>query len=279
MPRRLLLGPPLLLALVIAAACAGPSTRARAGTAAAFPPQTKTSGCQAQNAEPDPACTPGSVFPNAGTTEICVSGYASRARDVGVDEKRQAYTEYGLSYPQAPGAYEADHLVPLELGGSNEIANLWPEAAAPTPGFHQKDGLEDWLHDQVCAGAIDLTTAQQEIATDWRAAWETAGEPSPTYSGANPGEGTSGGQAAGAGPPPSGSGAAPATPSATATAAPDASSADGHTYYASRASNASTIYCDDDPVWQNLSARNLVSYPSLAAAMAALPNDHLHQPC
>ena len=31
----------------------------------------------------------------------------------------------------------------LELGGSNDIKNLWPEAALPTPGFHEKDAVED----------------------------------------------------------------------------------------------------------------------------------------
>jgi len=253
-------------------ACAGTATKAgSSGSAAGFPPQSKTSGCLAQNAKPDSACTPGAAFPDATAAEICVSGYASRARDVSVDEKRQAYAQYGLTYPQRTGAYEADHLVPLELGGSNDIANLWPEAASPTPGFHEKDGLEDWLHDQVCAGALDLASAQQEIATDWLSAWEAAGEPAASYSGSNQGE--SGPAVSDPTAPP----APAAEPASTPT--PTEAGGDAHTYYASRAPNASTIYCDDDPLWQTLSQRNLVSFPSLAAAMAALPSYHLHQPC
>jgi hypothetical protein len=55
----------------------------------------------------------------------------------------------------------------LELGGSNDLANLWPEAASPTPGFHQKDQVENYLHDQVCSGAMTLKDAQNEIATNW----------------------------------------------------------------------------------------------------------------
>jgi len=261
----------VMLASAIATACAGTATRAGGGSAATFPPQTKTSGCQAQAGKPDPACTPGAVFSEATAADVCVSGYASRARDVSVYEKRQAYTEYGLTYPQAPGAYEADHLVPLELGGSNEVANLWPEAASPAPGYHEKDGLEDWLHDQVCAGAVDLATAQQEIATDWLSAWEAADEPVATYSGSNRGDSGS------AVPDPTAAPALPAGPVATPTYTQTAG--DAHTYYASKAPNASTIYCDDDPLWQTLSERNLVSFPSLAAAMAALPSYHLHQPC
>ena len=58
------------------------------------------------------------------------------------------YAEYGVIYPQAPGAFEVDHFIPLEIGGSNDLTNLWPEPAAPTPGFHQKDQFENLEHDQ-----------------------------------------------------------------------------------------------------------------------------------
>jgi len=57
--------------------------------------------------------------------------------------------------------------VSLELGGSNDIANLWPEAAVPKPGFHEKDKVENYLHNQVCNGSITLKQAQIEIATNW----------------------------------------------------------------------------------------------------------------
>jgi hypothetical protein len=76
------------------------------------------------------------------------------------------YAEYGIA-ERNPGDYEVDHLVPLELGGSNDIANLWPEAAAPPPGFHQKDLVENYLHDQVCGGSMNLLDAQRAIATNW----------------------------------------------------------------------------------------------------------------
>ena len=45
--------------------------------------------------------------------------------------------------------------------------NLWPEAATPKPGFHEKDKVENYLHDQVCDGKITLKEAQIEIATNW----------------------------------------------------------------------------------------------------------------
>lgn len=132
--------------------------------------QTKTSGCEAHGGLPDSACTPGGIFPNAPPDVICVSGYTRTVRNVPFSEKDQAYAEYGISH-HVPGQYEADHLVPLELGGSNEIANLWPEAASPTPGFHEKDQVENYLHDQVCSGAMSLKDAQNEIATNWLAVY------------------------------------------------------------------------------------------------------------
>ena len=60
---------------------------------------------------------------------------------------------------------------PLELGGDNVIANLWPEPADPRPGFHEKDFVENYLHRQVCSGAMSLADAQREIASDWLAVW------------------------------------------------------------------------------------------------------------
>ena len=37
---------------------------------------------------------------------------------------------------------------------------------------HVKDKLEDRLHALVCAGKLPIEQAQQEIATDWIAAYE-----------------------------------------------------------------------------------------------------------
>ena len=132
--------------------------------------QTKTSGCMAHGGLPDSACTPGAIFPNATVQQICTPGYSSSVRNVPTSEKDQAYAEYGI-FSHSAGQFEIDHLVSLELGGSNDIANLWPEAASPTPGFHQKDQVENYLHDQVCSGATSLKDAQTQIATNWLAVY------------------------------------------------------------------------------------------------------------
>jgi uncharacterized protein YceK len=140
------------------------------GGTAKFGVQTKTSGCQAHNGLPDSACTPGAIFSAATKDAICKSGYAKSVRNVPESVKNKVYAEYGIT-SHAPGQYEVDHLVSLELGGSNEIANLWPQLANPKPGFHEKDKVENYLHDQVCSGAISLRQAQTEIATNWLAVY------------------------------------------------------------------------------------------------------------
>jgi len=60
----------------------------------------------------------------------------------------------------------------LELGGDNVIENIWAEPASPKPGSREKDHVEDYLHKQVCSGAMTLDEAQRIIATDWLSVWK-----------------------------------------------------------------------------------------------------------
>src|SRR5512136_1012775 len=133
--------------------------------------RTKTSGCAAANALPDAACTPGAIFADVTKDQVCVPGYSKGVRNVPDSVKNEVFAEYGIA-SHGPGEYEVDHLISLELGGSNDIANLWPEPAEPRPGFHEKDKVENYLHEQVCSGAISLQQAQAEIAGDWLAVYK-----------------------------------------------------------------------------------------------------------
>ena len=141
------------------------------GTPTSLGQRTKTGGCVSSNGLPDSACTPGAVFSDATADQICTPGYSSKVRNVPSDVKAQAYAEYGI-VSHEPGQYEVDHLVALEIGGSNDIANLWPEPADPPPGFHEKDKVEDYLHDQLCSGKMSLQQVQLEIATNWLAVYQ-----------------------------------------------------------------------------------------------------------
>ena len=107
-------------------------------------------------------------------SQICVSGYSSSVRNVPTSEKDAVYAEYGIA-SHTTGEYEVDHIISLELGGSNDIANLYPEAAEPKPGFHEKDKVENWLHAKVCDGTMKLEEAQRRIATDWLGDYEEMG--------------------------------------------------------------------------------------------------------
>lgn len=150
----------------------GNTNSGSSGTTPNWGVQTKTSGCLAQGKLPDLACTPGAIITTATKAKICVSGYSSSVRNVPTSEKSQVYAEYGIR-SHTTGQYEVDHDVSLELGGSNDIANLWPEPASPKPGFHEKDKVENYLHSQVCSGAISLKQAQIEIATNWLAVYNS----------------------------------------------------------------------------------------------------------
>ncbi|MES2202988.1 MAG: hypothetical protein V4474_01550 [Patescibacteria group bacterium] len=138
---------------------------------AALPARTKTSGCIINGSYPDTACTPGEVFKDAATSTICVSGYTKTVRSVSTKLRQQIYRAYDIAYPPPTGTYELDHFIPLALAGDNSAANLFPEAAAPKPGFREKDVVEVYLYEEVCKGHIDLQQAQVQIATDWLAVY------------------------------------------------------------------------------------------------------------
>lgn len=113
---------------------------------------------------PNSRLTPGATL-DVTKEDICTVGYTKKVRDVPVSVKRQVYAEYGTPYVR--GMYEVDHLIPLELGGSNSIRNLWPEPYNLVWGAHVKDQLENRLHELVCQGSVPLATAQNRISQDW----------------------------------------------------------------------------------------------------------------
>ncbi len=127
---------------------------------------------------PDPAKTPGLAL-DVTAADICVPGYSKRVRDVPAAVKRQAYAMYGVKSHE-PGEYEIDHLINLSLGGSNSIKNLWPESFRTSPwNAYVKDALEVELHRRVCAGTIDLATAQHAIASNWVIGYRKYVQPTP----------------------------------------------------------------------------------------------------
>lgn len=122
---------------------------------------------------PDPACTPGAVDPavtqdNLGST-ICKAGYTVTVRAPASDTdktKALSLAQYGQTRASTT---EYDHLISLQLGGTNAVSNLWPEPnrAGATGTTNPKDAIETRLNRAVCAHKVTLAAAQKAIATNW----------------------------------------------------------------------------------------------------------------
>ncbi len=120
---------------------------------------------------PDPRLTPGR-FRTLGVDEVCAARSYEQARVNSPELKQAVLREYGM--PNTASAdHEIDFLVIPELGGTEELQNLWPEPYASTVwNAHVKDDLEERLHTLVCERKIDLATAQRDISTDWISAYK-----------------------------------------------------------------------------------------------------------
>jgi hypothetical protein len=119
---------------------------------------------------PDSKLTPGATL-DVTKNDICTPGYAKKVRDVPTSVKRQVYEKYNIPY--TPSQYEVDHLISLQLGGSNSIRNLWPESYNIYWNAHVKDALENRLHSLVCNGSLSMEEAQKVISINWIEAYKT----------------------------------------------------------------------------------------------------------
>ena len=139
---------------------------------------TKVSGSQEVNsvaavfsAEPNRALTPGAIR-FVTMNEVCSMKHEEVIGEVASSLRQEVFQEYGIVNPRAED-YEIDYLIAPGLGGTEDIHNLWPEPyTSSTWNAYVKDALEEHLHQMVCAGNLDLSTAQHDIATDWIAAYK-----------------------------------------------------------------------------------------------------------
>jgi hypothetical protein len=92
---------------------------------------------------------------------------------VSTSKKHAVEIEYGMEASPTAKTLGIDHIVSLELGGSNDIANLFPETRDVSPGYKVKDKLENKLHDLDCEGTFTLRPVRRRIASDWRALYKT----------------------------------------------------------------------------------------------------------
>ena len=166
----------LLVVLAFGAATAAAATgaakrhRVKLGRTVLLAPRTRTSDVCPRSL-PDRRCSPGAYSSRLTKAVICSSRFhRGKLRRLSRSEKHAVEREYGLPAGSYRRALEIDHIVPLRLGGSNNIANLFPQEYAfanHSPGYLAKDKLDTRLHTLVCAGRIGLRTAQRRIAANW----------------------------------------------------------------------------------------------------------------
>lgn len=130
--------------------------------------RTKTSHCKL-GPNPDRRCSPGAYYSKLTKKVLCSASFrTSSIRNVPQSVKYTVEREYGMKARLYGRTLEIDHIISLELGGSNDIANLFPEKAKPAPGYKVKDKLENKLHSLVCSGSMSLRSVQKQIATNWQ---------------------------------------------------------------------------------------------------------------
>jgi hypothetical protein len=115
---------------------------------------------------PNPKLTPGDILTHK-KSDVCTLGWAGRHRHVTPGQHYAIFGAYGIPWANHR-TYEDDHLVSLQLGGSNDNRNRWPQ---PYPQAYSKDSLENVLHAAVCKGRLPLDSAQRWIAHDWVSAY------------------------------------------------------------------------------------------------------------
>jgi len=145
---------------------------------------------------PDKKLTPGAIDPAATQQKVIKVGYTVDARHVTDDTKWQVLVRYKMASGKLDHKklstllkdFEIDHMISLELGGSNVVVNLWPQpytcdVKGENMGARQKDVVETTLHRMMRKGTLTLPQAQKIILTDWVLAYHQikANKPLTTY--------------------------------------------------------------------------------------------------
>jgi hypothetical protein len=143
---------------------------------------------------PDHQLTPGVARTDLTLQKICTTKWGKDARHVSAADKKMVFSAYGLTGNKDPACItdahgrhcEIDHLISRELGGADDVKNLWPQPYGSQPwNAVRKDCVETRLHKEVCAKQSTMTLHEAQIAikSDWTAVYlrffeaPVAGEP------------------------------------------------------------------------------------------------------
>jgi len=120
---------------------------------------------------PDRSLTPGATR-RVTISDVCSVAHEEVVGEVSTSLRQEVFREYGIVNAHTDD-YEVDYLIAPRLGGVEDIHNLWPEPyTSRTWNAHVKDALEERLHEMICDGELDLSTAQRDIAVNWIAAYK-----------------------------------------------------------------------------------------------------------
>jgi hypothetical protein len=138
-----------------------------------YPEQLPPGGCLLGGTPPDQnplwLCVPGVItsginesnYPRTG----CDPAYVRRIRPP-ASEIKEAMHLVGKEFRLGPAArWQLDWLVPLSLGGANDLKNLWPITTPETAS--RKGKVDEDVLRAVCNGTVSLTAAQTAMAADW----------------------------------------------------------------------------------------------------------------
>jgi hypothetical protein len=118
-----------------------------------------------QSGLPNSFLTPGNTK-KVTKEQICAADFAATMKPLTDSKKNEALGRYGVRPDRSSGDV-LDHLVPIELGGSDDLENLWPQPVGGEWNAAKKDALEQKLHTMVCDGTITLKDAQSAIRKNW----------------------------------------------------------------------------------------------------------------
>jgi hypothetical protein len=104
---------------------------------------------------------------------VCEPGYAKRHLHTSGSLKAAVHCEYGLTSAKIWHC-EIDHRIPLEVGGADVKANLWPQSYDTEPwNAAMKDRLENYIREQVRnAHTMTLEQGRRVFKGDWIEAYK-----------------------------------------------------------------------------------------------------------
>lgn len=122
--------------------------------------------CVGKSTMPDLACTPGALVPHVLRGDLCKRGYTSSVKAVTSKTKDAIFAAYNIP-ENIQNNYTIDRFVAVALGGSNDMANLWPQLVKGERSASHKNRVESFLYDQLCAGKLSMQEVQELGSRQW----------------------------------------------------------------------------------------------------------------